>query len=200
MKSLKFKKLRFFLDLEETVIASWEEFYFLMNCHRIANKIANLIQTYLPEHCPADMYPTATLDAMQLKTFFNKMVEKGLVEFHVFSYAIHNSDDVDFFNKNIRELVENALSLHFDDNVLTAYEAQVIAFGGSTVVSLLPSRFAFDKTVTFKPFIENKFNNVDGEAFFLIDDTVCDSVVNFGNKKFPYRELNSVFLLNVNNI
>lgn len=200
MKSLKFKKLRFFLDLEETVIASWEEFYFLMNCDRIANKIARLIQTYLPEHCPADMYPTATLDSAQLKTFFNKMVEKGLVEFHVFSYAIHNSDDVDFFNKNIRELVEKALSLHFDDKVFTAREAQVIAFGGTTVVDLLSSRFAFDKTVTFKPFIENNFNNANGEAFFLIDDTVCDSVVNFGNKKRPYQELNSVFLLNVNNI
>lgn len=200
MKSLKFKKLRFFLDLEETVIASWDEFYFLMNCERIANKIASLIQTYLPEQCPADMLATITLDAEQRRSLFNNMVERCLVEFHVFSYAIHDRDDVEFFNKNIRSLVEEALSLHFDDKVLTAREAQVIAFGGTTVVDLLPSRFAFDKTVTFKPFIENNFNNADGEAFFLIDDTVCDSVVNFGNKKRPYKELNSVFLLNVNNI
>lgn len=131
-----------FLDVENTIIESWDQPYLI--------KIWKL---------------------------------KEILEYHniknvvIFSYAINNSYDAEYFNINMKEMIETALNIKILD-VLTVEEIILNCFGNFNDISMYQFKNGFGKFHGLLKYLEND-KNMD---IILIDDLVEDCIVEFKDR------------------
>lgn len=112
----------------------------------------------------------------------------------IFSFALTNSKDLTYFNKNIKKELESILSISIDVVIIEdIFETIMSKFGIKARFYEFHDIYLFknQKTDMFKHYVEKCFDDIENETFVLFDDTVNETTIllNKTYTKIVFKEI-----------